>query len=119
MDVDEWGQVVLMKLLLRYARTMLARPVWREGERKDGVEESEEIEMDKDLELLLESVKPVFQSRNPAVSNDTFLRIFFSVDEWFQGRGCCDESYVLWRTTFLLDIFCASLVEIAVFLSRS
>jgi AP-3 complex subunit beta len=74
-EVDEWGQVVLMELLLRYARTMLARPVWREGERKDEVKESEEIEMDKDLELLLESVKPVFQSRNPAVS--TFLRIFF------------------------------------------
>ena len=67
MEVDEWGQVVLMGLLLRYARTMLAKPVWREGA------ESEGVEMDKDLELLLESVKPVFQSRNPAVSMDTFF----------------------------------------------
>jgi len=63
-EMDEWGQVVLMELLLRYARTMLARPIWREGAE---VKESEgPIEMDKDLELLLESVKPVFQSRNPA-----------------------------------------------------
>ena len=54
-DVDEWGQVELMELLIRYARTMLPRP-------------SEEEEMDKDLLLLLNSSEPLFQSRNPAVS---------------------------------------------------
>ncbi|KIM84396.1 hypothetical protein PILCRDRAFT_818757 [Piloderma croceum F 1598] len=55
-DVDEWGQVELMELLTRYARTMLPRP---SGE--------EEEEMDKDLQLLLTSSEPLFQSRNPAV----------------------------------------------------
>jgi len=75
-EVDEWGQVVLMELLLRYARTMLTRPVWREG--AEAKESEGPIEMDKDLELLLESVKPVFQSRNPAVSNDTFS--FFRIE---------------------------------------
>ncbi|CAK5268769.1 unnamed protein product [Mycena citricolor] len=53
-DVDEWGQINLLNLLLRYARTMLPRP--SEGE-----------EMDGDVKLLLNSAEPLFQSRNPAV----------------------------------------------------
>ncbi|TFK40175.1 adaptin N terminal region-domain-containing protein [Crucibulum laeve] len=57
-DVDEWGQVDLLNLLLRYARTMLPRPLVRE----DGVEE-----LDTDVKLLLTSAEPVLQSRNPAV----------------------------------------------------
>lgn len=76
-DVDEWGQVMLMGLLLRYARTMLMRPAWTEGEGKRREEESEEIEMDKDLKLLLESVKVVFQSRNPAVSGELYTFLCF------------------------------------------
>lgn len=56
-DVDEWGQVDLANLLLRYARTMLPRPISKAG--------AEEV--DKDLELLLNAVGPLFQSRNPAV----------------------------------------------------
>lgn len=63
-DVDEWGQVDLMNLLLRYVRTMLARPIVVEG--PDSVEE----ELDKDVKLLLDSVEPIFLSRNPAVSLD-------------------------------------------------
>ncbi|KXN91626.1 AP-3 complex subunit beta-2 [Leucoagaricus sp. SymC.cos] len=51
-DVDEWGQVDLMNLLLRYARTMLPRPT------KD--------ELDPDVKLLLTSVEPVLLSCNPA-----------------------------------------------------
>ncbi|KAF8240686.1 hypothetical protein L208DRAFT_1231334 [Tricholoma matsutake] len=54
-DVDEWGQVDLANLLLRYARTMLPRP--------GAIDE----DMDKDVKLLLASVEPLFQSRNPAV----------------------------------------------------
>ncbi|PPQ75253.1 hypothetical protein CVT24_007431 [Panaeolus cyanescens] len=61
LDVDEWGQVGLMNLLLRYVRTMLARPIIHEG--PNGTEE----ELDKDLKLLLDSVDPVFLSRNPSV----------------------------------------------------
>jgi AP-3 complex subunit beta len=52
-DVEEWGQIDVMNLLLRYSRTMLHRP---DGE-----------DMDKDVSLLLKSVEPLFQSRNPAV----------------------------------------------------
>ncbi|KAJ7650429.1 adaptin N terminal region-domain-containing protein [Roridomyces roridus] len=52
-DVDEWGQIDLLNLLLRYARTMLPRP-------------SEE-EIDVDVKVLLTSAEPLFQSRNPAV----------------------------------------------------
>jgi AP-3 complex subunit beta len=59
-DVDEWGQVELMELLLRYARSMLTRPV---GGGDGGIEEA-----DMDLQLLLSSAEPLFQSRNPAVS---------------------------------------------------
>ncbi|KAG6828949.1 hypothetical protein H0H87_000222 [Tephrocybe sp. NHM501043] len=60
-DVDEWGQVDLANLLLRYVRTMLPRP---------------NDEIDKDVELLKTSVEPLFQSRNPAVVL-AVTRIFF------------------------------------------
>ncbi len=62
-DVDEWGQVNLLELLIRYARTMLPRPTVSHnspGEEKE--------DFDPDLELLLASAEPLFQSRNPAVS---------------------------------------------------
>ncbi|KAJ7773104.1 adaptin N terminal region-domain-containing protein [Mycena metata] len=52
-DVDEWGQIDLLNLLLRYARTMLPRPV--------------QEEIDSDVKFLLTSAEPLFQSRNPAV----------------------------------------------------
>ncbi|KAF8954115.1 adaptin N terminal region-domain-containing protein [Flammula alnicola] len=58
-DVDEWGQVEMMELLLRYVRTMLIRPGG------GGTVEGEDL--DKDIKLFLDSVQPVFQSRNPAV----------------------------------------------------
>ncbi|KAI0714423.1 adaptin N terminal region-domain-containing protein [Cerioporus squamosus] len=52
-DVDEWGQVDLMNLLIRYARVMLPR--------------SSTVEVDSDLKLLLTCAEPLFQSHNPAV----------------------------------------------------
>ncbi|KZW02860.1 hypothetical protein EXIGLDRAFT_759572 [Exidia glandulosa HHB12029] len=55
-DVDEWGQIVLLDLLSRYARTMLARPP-----------PDESGAMDPDLQLLLTSAEPLLASRNPAV----------------------------------------------------
>lgn len=57
-DVDEWGQVELLELLIRYARTMLPRPI---------IVEEDIEEVDKDLQLLLKGSEPLFQSRNPAV----------------------------------------------------
>ena len=62
-DVDEWGQVNLLELLIRYARTMLPRPTTSHD---SPGEEREEV--DPDLELLLTSAEPLFRSRNPAVS---------------------------------------------------
>ncbi|KIJ66764.1 hypothetical protein HYDPIDRAFT_174147 [Hydnomerulius pinastri MD-312] len=60
-DVDEWGQVDLLNLLLRYARSMLPKPtVSNSGE-------TPEEELDADLQLLLSSSEPLFQSKNPAV----------------------------------------------------
>ncbi|KAI6037663.1 adaptin N terminal region-domain-containing protein, partial [Pisolithus marmoratus] len=60
-DVDEWGQVNTLNLLLRYARTMLPKPTIA----RDVGSESEDL--DKDLQLLQSSAEPLFQSRNPAV----------------------------------------------------
>lgn len=65
-DVDEWGQVEMMRLLTRYVRCMCVRT--REGDLGDGEEGGEGEELDKDVKLLIESVLPVLQSRNPAVS---------------------------------------------------
>lgn len=65
MEVDEWGQVDLINLLLRYARTMLPRPVSKGV--VGGDSEKEEEEIDSDVKLLLESVEGTFQNRNPAV----------------------------------------------------
>ncbi|TFK82840.1 hypothetical protein K466DRAFT_603355 [Polyporus arcularius HHB13444] len=61
-DVDEWGQVDLMNLLIRYARVMLPRPL-----PSTDVAGSSTVEVDSDLKLLLTSAEPLFQSHNPAV----------------------------------------------------
>ncbi|KAI9066121.1 hypothetical protein FKP32DRAFT_1589999 [Trametes sanguinea] len=58
-DVDEWGQVDLLNLLVRYARVMLPRPIPANG--------AAEYEVDSDLKLVLTSAEPLFQSQNPAV----------------------------------------------------
>ncbi|GMT28445.1 hypothetical protein PFISCL1PPCAC_19742 [Pristionchus fissidentatus] len=52
-DIDEWGQVVMLKLLTRYARTQLAS--------------CDISPMDEDLNLLIQSTRPLLQSRNCAV----------------------------------------------------
>ncbi|KAF8121830.1 adaptin N terminal region-domain-containing protein [Boletus edulis] len=69
-DVDEWGQVYLLNLLLRYASTMLPKPtVSQQGE-------STEEEVDADLQLLLVSSEPLVQSKNPAVVL-AVVRVFY------------------------------------------
>ncbi|KAI0806028.1 adaptin N terminal region-domain-containing protein [Irpex lacteus] len=60
-DVDEWGQADLLALLIRYARTMLPRPI----PANDATGEKEEV--DPDVKLLLTSAEPMFQSHNSAV----------------------------------------------------
>lgn len=66
-DVDEWGQIDLLDLLVRYARTMLPRPSLLSDNKNMGEESVQEEEVDPDLALLLKSAEPLFQSRNPAV----------------------------------------------------
>ncbi|CAE6426865.1 unnamed protein product [Rhizoctonia solani] len=80
-DADEWGQVELLDLLGRYARTMLSRPVeglkelvGKSAESKDDVEKFLEDAptasfeaLDPDLLLLLKSSENLIHSRNPAV----------------------------------------------------
>ncbi|KAL7279380.1 hypothetical protein ACG7TL_007221 [Trametes sanguinea] len=61
-DVDEWGQVDLLNLLVRYARVMLPRPI-----PANGANGTTDYEVDSDLKLLLTSAEPLFQSQNPAV----------------------------------------------------
>uniref|UniRef100_D3ZIF5 AP-3 complex subunit beta n=1 Tax=Rattus norvegicus TaxID=10116 RepID=D3ZIF5_RAT len=79
-DVEEWGQVVIIHMLTRYARTQFVSP-WRED---DGVEDNEKnfydsddeekksgkkkpYSMDPDHRLLIRNTKPLLQSRNAAV----------------------------------------------------
>lgn len=81
-DVEEWGQVVIISMLTRYARTQFTSP-WKEGamfdennekafydsdseEKKEPTEDTPYI-MDPDHRLLLRNTKPLLQSRNTAV----------------------------------------------------
>jgi AP-3 complex subunit beta len=80
-DVDEWGQVLIINMLTRYARTQFADPnledeVISDQEDKafyDGSSDSEKSEkkptytLDADHRLLLRQTKPLLQSRNAAV----------------------------------------------------
>lgn len=53
-DVEEWGQVEIILMLTRYARTQFVNPHLSE-------------DVDPDLRLLLRNCKPLLQSRNSAV----------------------------------------------------
>ncbi|XP_051038945.1 AP-3 complex subunit beta-1 [Phodopus roborovskii] len=80
-DVEEWGQVVIIHMLTRYARTQFVSP-WTEDDGLDDNEknfyESDDEEkeksdrkrpytMDPDHRLLIRNTKPLLQSRNAAV----------------------------------------------------
>ncbi|XP_074022960.1 AP-3 complex subunit beta-1 isoform X2 [Numenius arquata] len=80
-DVEEWGQVVIIHMLTRYARTQFVSP-WKKGNEAEYSEnnfyESDEEKekdrkmkntytMDPDHRLLLRNTKPLLQSRNAAV----------------------------------------------------
>ncbi|WVQ79085.1 hypothetical protein IAT38_001179 [Cryptococcus sp. DSM 104549] len=84
-DADDWGQAVALQVLLRYARSMLEKPDAAgavrpspaptaegeqngSGQKADGDESDDEFAgIDEDLAMLLHCIKPLFQSRNPAV----------------------------------------------------
>uniref|UniRef100_A0A8C0FU44 AP-3 complex subunit beta n=1 Tax=Bubo bubo TaxID=30461 RepID=A0A8C0FU44_BUBBB len=84
-DVEEWGQVVIIHMLTRYARTQFVSP-WKVGKdledhpvHENNFYESDEEQkekdrkvkniytMDPDHRLLLRNTKPLLQSRNAAV----------------------------------------------------
>uniref|UniRef100_A0A3Q3AAS6 AP-3 complex subunit beta n=2 Tax=Kryptolebias marmoratus TaxID=37003 RepID=A0A3Q3AAS6_KRYMA len=81
-DVEEWGQVVIINMLTRYARTQFTTP-WKEdavfdennekafydsdSEKKKEQTETKAYIMDPDHRLLLRNTKPLLQSRNTAV----------------------------------------------------
>lgn len=83
-DVEEWGQVVIIHMLTRYARTQFVSP-WKTDEdvgdeyNENNFYESDEEQkekdrkvkktytMDPDHRLLLRNTKPLLQSRNAAV----------------------------------------------------
>ncbi|NXU92040.1 AP3B1 protein, partial [Xiphorhynchus elegans] len=82
-DVEEWGQVVIIHMLTRYARTQFISP-WKVDEVVDEYNENNFYEsdeeqkekdqklkttytMDPDHRLLLRNTKPLLQSRNAAV----------------------------------------------------
>jgi len=85
-DVEEWGQIVIVNMLTRYARTQFTDPNLGhtetpdmgedEGEFYENSDDEEETaeevskplyKMDPDHRLLLRSTKPLLQSRNASV----------------------------------------------------
>ncbi|XP_028935705.1 AP-3 complex subunit beta-1 isoform X2 [Ornithorhynchus anatinus] len=82
-DVEEWGQVVIIHMLTRYARTQFVSPwkeddVLEENNEKNFYESDDEQQepshqvkkpysMDPDHRLLIRNTKPLLQSRNAAV----------------------------------------------------
>jgi len=93
-DTDEWGQVHLLDLLGRYARTMLNKPpietpvctcyimVFNDTlslteclQVEQEYVQEDERGLDQDLDLLIKSVTPLFRSRNAAVSSLTLILI--------------------------------------------
>ncbi|XP_067885577.1 AP-3 complex subunit beta-1 isoform X2 [Heterodontus francisci] len=80
-DVEEWGQVVIINMLTRYARTQFLSP-WKEElleennekafydsdeQKKNGGAAERPYIMDPDHRLLLRNTRPLLQSRNAAV----------------------------------------------------
>lgn len=78
-DVEEWGQVVIISMLTRYARTQFTSP-WKEdavdensvqafydSDSERNQTEAKPYIMDPDHRLLLRNTKPLLQSRNTAV----------------------------------------------------
>uniref|UniRef100_A0A803T2X3 AP-3 complex subunit beta n=1 Tax=Anolis carolinensis TaxID=28377 RepID=A0A803T2X3_ANOCA len=68
-DVEEWGQVVIINMLTRYARTQFLSPNQNVSEEMEqaSLAKRKPYVMDPDHRLLLRNTKPLLQSRNAAV----------------------------------------------------
>ena len=73
LDIDAWGQVSVLDLLARYARSMLSRPV--------PSDQSSANNIDPDLQLLLNNTEPLFMSQSTSVSNSLHLKPSIFTDE--------------------------------------
>uniref|UniRef100_A0A1I8JH47 AP-3 complex subunit beta n=1 Tax=Macrostomum lignano TaxID=282301 RepID=A0A1I8JH47_9PLAT len=60
-DVQDWGQVVIINMLTRYVRTQFLDPA------QQNQKQERQNPLDPDHELLLRTVRPLFQSQNAAV----------------------------------------------------
>jgi vesicle coat complex subunit len=73
LDMDEWGQLATLRMLLVYARKCFPRVTAKHSKSvkddlpDDGKGSEEAVIDDPDLELLLRSIQPLLQSRNSAV----------------------------------------------------
>ncbi|KZS18176.1 AP-3 complex subunit beta [Daphnia magna] len=80
-DVEEWGQVIIIGMLTRYARTQFTdpningtshsqkdKPFYEDSEEDDEKsKQRESLALDSDHRLLLRNTKPLLQSRNSSV----------------------------------------------------
>ena len=74
-EMDEWGQVTVLNLLTRYARSQFADPHARAGGKVDSSSSSSSssgndddvVQLDPDHRLLLRATIPLLQSRNSGV----------------------------------------------------
>uniref|UniRef100_A0A672ULX2 AP-3 complex subunit beta n=1 Tax=Strigops habroptila TaxID=2489341 RepID=A0A672ULX2_STRHB len=68
-DVEEWGQVVIINMLTRYARTQFLSPNQNVSPKAEAASlaKRKPYVMDPDHRLLLRNTKPLLQSRNAAV----------------------------------------------------
>ncbi|KAH9413446.1 AP-3 complex subunit beta-2 [Dermatophagoides pteronyssinus] len=74
-DVDEWGQIIIINMLVRYARTQFINPNRSSSSSSAGV--------DPDHMLLIRSVKPLLQSRNSGVVL-AVIQLYLSVAPHFE-----------------------------------
>ncbi|CAB0002284.1 unnamed protein product [Nesidiocoris tenuis] len=80
-DVDEWGQVIIINMLTRYARTQFVdpnkgisdcedeseKPFYEDEEETENISKKATFTLDPDHRLLLKNAKPLLQSRNASV----------------------------------------------------
>ncbi|EJT48056.1 golgi family to vacuole transport-related protein [Trichosporon asahii var. asahii CBS 2479] len=74
-DADEWGQIVALDVLTRYARTQLEKPSTAGAVKPSSTTDSYEG-LDGDLAMLLDHAKPLLQSRNAATLLATAIMYF-------------------------------------------
>lgn len=74
-DVDEWGQIIIINMLIRYARTQFLNP------NRNGSDSWSKI--DPDHMLLIRSTKPLLQSRNSGVAL-AVIQLYISVAPHFE-----------------------------------